>query len=41
VVSGRLVLAPVIDDRRDRLRLEVIVVVSQSASTARVEAIDR
>jgi hypothetical protein len=40
VVSGSLVLVPVIDDRRGRVRLEVIIVVAQSARTARVEAID-
>jgi exosome complex RNA-binding protein Csl4 len=39
VVSGSLMLAQVIDNRRGRVLLEVIVV-SQSASTARVEAID-
>ena len=38
--SGSLVLAHVIDDHRGRLRLEVIVVVAQSAPTARVQAID-
>src|SRR5664280_307974 len=40
VVSGSLVLAQVIDDRRGRVRLEVIVVVAQSAPPARAEAID-
>jgi len=40
VVSGSLVLAQVIDDRRGRGRLEVIVVVAQSAPSARLEAID-
>ena len=40
VVSSSLVLAHVIDDHRGRVRLEVIVVVAQSAPTARVEAID-
>jgi hypothetical protein len=34
------VLAHVIGDRHGRVRLEVIVVVAQSAPTARVEAID-
>ena len=40
VVSGSLVLAQVIDDRRGRVRLEVITIVAQSARTARVQAID-
>jgi len=40
VVSGSLVLAQVIYDRRGRVRLEVVVV-ARSAPTARVEAIDR
>jgi len=39
-VSGSLVLVQVIDDRRGRVRLEVIVVVAQSAPPARAEAID-
>jgi hypothetical protein len=38
VMTGSLVLAPVSDDRRGRVHLEVIVVVAQSAPTARVEA---
>jgi hypothetical protein len=38
--SGSLVGAQVIDNRRGRVHLEVIVVVAQSAPTARVEAID-
>src|SRR5664280_873915 len=40
VVSGSLVLVQVIDDRRGRVRLEVIVVVAQSAPPASAEAID-
>ena len=39
-MSGSPVLAQVIDNSRGRVRLEVIIVVAQSAPPARVEAID-
>ena len=39
-MSGSLVLVQVIDNRRGRVLLEVIVVVAQSAPPARAEAID-
>jgi hypothetical protein len=39
-MTGSLVLAPVSDDRRGRVHLEVIVVAAHSAPPARVEAID-
>jgi len=38
VMTGSPVLAHMSDDRRGRVHLEVIVVVAQSALTARVEA---
>jgi hypothetical protein len=40
VVSGSPVLAQVIDNSRGRVRLEVIIVVAQSAPPARAEAVD-